>query len=273
MPRQSVKAVILARGLGTRMQRVDETADVTGDQARVAETGVKAMIPIGRPFLDYALSALADAGITEVVLVIGPEHDGVRDYYTHTCVPTRLQVTFAIQARPRGTADAVVAAADAVQQDDFLVLNSDNYYPPDALRALAGLDGPGLVVFGRESMVRESNVAADRIRQFAVVRVDPGDVLNDIIEKPDAQTLEAFGDGVYVSMNCWRFDPRVLDACRRVGPSPRGELEIPDAVRLAMRKMGVVFRVVRMNAGVLDLSNRGDIAAVASRLATTRVWL
>ena len=273
MPRQTVKAVILARGLGTRMRRVDETAELAGDQARVAETGVKAMIPVGRPFLDYALSAVADAGITDVVLVIGPEHAVVRDYYTQTCVPTRLQVTFAIQEHPRGTADAVVAAADAVQQNEFLVLNSDNYYPPDALRALAGLDGPGLVAFGRESMLRESNVAADRLQQFAVVRVDPGDVLSDIIEKPDAQTLEALGDDVYVSMNCWRFDARVLDACRRVSPSPRGELEIPDAVRLAVQKMGTVFRVVRMNAGVLDLSNRADIAVVADALATTRVWL
>jgi dTDP-glucose pyrophosphorylase len=273
MSRHTVRAVILARGLGTRMRRVDEAAEVAGEQARVAETGVKAMIPIGHPFLDYALSALADAGIMDVVLVIGPEHAVVRDYYTRTRVPTRVQVTFAIQEHPRGTADAVVAAADIVQQDDFLVLNSDNYYPPDALRALAGLDGPGLVAFGRESMLRESNVKADRIRQFAVVRVDPGDVLGDIIEKPDAQTLEGLGADVYVSMNCWRFDATVLDACRRVGLSPRGELEIPDAVRLAMQKMGTVFRVVRMNAGVLDLSNRGDIAAVADALATTRVWV
>jgi len=273
MSRQTVKAVILARGLGTRMKRPDESAELVGDQARVAETGVKAMIPIGRPFLDYALSALADAGIREIVLVIGPEHAVVRDYYTQVCVPTRVQLTFAIQDHPRGTADAVVAAADAVRQDDFLVLNSDNYYPPDALRALTGLDGPGLVAFERNAMLRESNVAVDRIRQFAVVRVDAGDVLGDIIEKPDAQTLDALGDDVYVSMNCWRFDARVLDACRRVAPSPRGELEIPDAVRLAMHKMGTVFRVVRMNAGVLDLSSRGDIAAVAEALATTRVRL
>jgi dTDP-glucose pyrophosphorylase len=273
MPRQTVKAVILARGLGKRMRRADETAELAGDQARVADTGVKAMIPIGRPFLDYVISALADAGIAEVVLVIGPEHAVVRDYYTHTCVPTRVQVTFAIQEHPRGTADAVVAAAGAVQQNDFLVLNSDNYYPPDALRALAGLDGPGLVVFERNAMLRESNVAADRIQQFAVVRIDPGDVLSDIMEKPDAQTLETLGDDVYVSMNCWRFDATLLDACRRVSLSPRGELEIPDAVRLAMQKMGTVLRVVRMNAGVLDLSSRGDIAAVAEALATTRVWL
>src|SRR2546422_8404795 len=58
----ATKAVILARGLGTRMRRSDPTAVLDARQAAVAETGVKAMIPVGRPFLDYSLSALADAG-------------------------------------------------------------------------------------------------------------------------------------------------------------------------------------------------------------------
>ena len=71
-------AVILARGLGTRMRREDGAAALGDDQARVAATGVKAMIPIGRPFLDYILSGLADAGLRDVCLVIGPEHAAVR---------------------------------------------------------------------------------------------------------------------------------------------------------------------------------------------------
>lgn len=273
MAGRETKAVILARGLGTRMRKADGVSALDHEQARIADTGVKAMIPIGRPFLDYVLSALADAGIADVVLVIGPEHDVVRDYYTKTSVPTRLRVAFAVQQEPKGTADAVASAGAEVGASDFLVLNSDNYYPPDALRALAGLDGPGLVAFGREAMIREANVPPDRIRQYAVVRVGPGDVLDDIVEKPDEAALASFGDDVFVSMNCWRFDQTVLDACRRVAPSPRGELELPDAVRLAMAKMGSVFRVVRMNAGVLDLSSRGDIAEVALRLSAVRVRL
>ena len=65
----TTRAVILARGLGTRMRRSDAEADLSDDQAAVAATGVKALIPIGRPFLDYVLSALADAGIVSVCLV------------------------------------------------------------------------------------------------------------------------------------------------------------------------------------------------------------
>ena len=72
--------MILARGLGSRMRREDGAA-LDPAQASVADTGVKAMIPIGRPFLDYVLSGLADAGCDAVCLVIGPEHGVVRDYY------------------------------------------------------------------------------------------------------------------------------------------------------------------------------------------------
>jgi glucose-1-phosphate thymidylyltransferase len=266
-------AVILARGLGTRMRRTDAAAALAEEQARVADTGLKAMIPIGRPFLDYVLSGLADAGITDVCLVIGPEHGAVREYYGGASAPTRLRVGFAVQQRPLGTADAVAAAAGAVGSRDFLVLNSDNYYPVDAYRALRALDGPGLVAFERDAMTRDSNVPADRVRQFAVVRVGSDGTLLDVVEKPDEATLAAFGRDVYLSMNCWRFDASVLDACRRVPVSPRGEREVTDAVRLAIHELGTRFRVVRMKAGVLDLSSRGDIAAVAGRLAAVEVRL
>jgi dTDP-glucose pyrophosphorylase len=160
-----------------------------------------------------------------------------------------------------------------VGDDDFLVMNSDNYYPVDAFRALLGMRGAGLVAFERAAMLRESNVEADRVRQFAIVRIAPDDSLVEIIEKPDAATLASAGDDVFLSMNCWRLTRDVLDACRRVAPSPRGELELPDAVRLAQRDAGVRFAVARMRAGVLDLSSRGDIQNVAGRLADVQVTL
>jgi dTDP-glucose pyrophosphorylase len=255
------------------MRRADNADGVGDEQARVAATGVKAMIPIGRPFLDFVLSGLADAGVQEVCLVIGPEHEAVRRYYTETIAPARVHISFAIQERPLGTADAVTAAADCVGRDDFLVLNSDNYYPVDAFRALVAMHGAGLIAFERDAMVRESNVEAERARQFAIVRIASDDSLVEIIEKPDGATLASFGSEVFLSMNCWRFTHEVLDACRKVMPSARGELELPDAVRLAQRDLGVRFAVVRMRAGVLDLSSRGDISHVADRLAGVQVTL
>jgi dTDP-glucose pyrophosphorylase len=268
-----VKAVILARGLGTRMRRQDTAAAIDRDQAVAADTGVKAMIPVGRPFLDYGLSALADAGYRQVCLVIGPEHTAVREYYTRTVVPSRVAITFAIQERPLGTADAVAAAETFAGGDQFLMINSDNYYPAGALEALRRLGRPGLAVFERDSLVREGNVDAARVRQFAVVRTGAAGELLEIIEKPDAETVEALGPEVFVSMNCWVFGPAIFAACARIGLSPRGELELTDAVRYSMASLGERYTAIPFRAPVLDLSSRTDIAAVTARLAGTEVRL
>jgi dTDP-glucose pyrophosphorylase len=249
------------------MQRGAPAAGVDPAQARAADAGLKAMIPFRRPFLDYILSALADAGCLDIALVIGPEHDLVREYYERTAPPTRVRVSFAVQAVARGTADAVVSAEEFVGGEPFLVMNADNYYPVDVLATLAALAGPGLPAFRRSTLISEGNIDADRIRSYALLTIDGEGFLEDIIEKPDPDTFGRTGDDVRVSMNCWKFSPSIFAACRAIEPSARGELELPNAVRHAVRVMGEKLRAVPVDAGVLDLSRREDIAEVERRLA------
>ena len=249
------------------MQRADRAAAADPAQARIADTGLKAMIPFRRPFLDYILSALADAGCRDICLVIGPEHDLVREHYERAYPPERVRVSFAIQEEPRGTADAVLSAAPFAGDAPFLVLNSDNYYPVEVLRALVALDGPGLPAFRRSTLLAHGNIDPDRIRTYAMLTIDETGMLEDIVEKPDPETFARYGDEVRVSMNCWRFGPSIFTACRSIEPSPRGELELPNAVRYAVRVMGERFRAIPVDAGVLDLSRREDIATVEHRLS------
>ncbi len=232
------------------------------------------MIPIAashageaaRPFLDYVLSSLADAGISDIVLVLGPEHEAVRAYYREGVRLTRLRVRFAEQAEPRGTADAVVSAADVIGHEAFLVLNADNYYPRAALQWLAGSNDAATIAFDRDALVRDGNIGRERVRSFAVLDVAPDGRLIAIIEKPGDQIDLDSDAGRWVGMNCWCVTPAIVDACRRVPHSPRGELELPDAVALAIAE-GTCVRAERMALPVLDLSRRTDIEAVVNRLA------
>jgi glucose-1-phosphate thymidylyltransferase len=258
------RAVILARGLGTRMRRADDGVALEVGQEKAAAVGVKALIPVGRPFLDYVLSSLADAGYTDVCLVIGPEHDALRDRYAREVEVARLRIHFAVQEAPRGTADAVLAVEPFAAGEEFLVVNSDNLYPIAVLRGLRELAGAGLGLFSGQGLVR-GGIPAERLRSFAVVLVDSHGFLTDIVEKPDDATFASFGDDPAVSMNCWRLPASIFAACRDVRPSQRGELELPDAVRLAVAR-GTRFAVVRSDEGVLDLTRRADIAAVTERL-------
>ncbi len=268
---QKRKAVILARGLGSRMRKESAGAELTAEQAKAADSGVKAMISIGRPFLDYVISALADGGFTDVCLVIGPEHDMIRDYYDNV-EKQRVTISYAIQDEPLGTANAVLAAEDFADGDPILVLNSDNYYPVTAYEGLADLSTSGLVGFDRDGLVANSNIPADRIAAYALAVADERGVLQKIVEKPDAATVEELGDDATVSMNVWRFTPAIFDAARKIPMSARGEYEIQDAVRTAMAD-GETFQVVPSSEGVLDMSNRDDIASVAAALEGTEVLL
>jgi dTDP-glucose pyrophosphorylase len=272
--RETRNAVIMARGLGTRMRRPDTAAALSDAQARAADTGVKAMIPVGRtgpsgqparPFLDYVLSGLADAGFAQVCLVVGPEHVELSDYYRHVSPPERLRLAFAVQERPLGTADAVLAAREFGAGDLFLVINSDNYYPVEALRAMRQLGRPGLAAFEAGALVREGNFERDRVARFALVRFSEQGELRQVIEKPgESQALEA-GGARWVSMNCWLFGPAIFDACARVRPSVRGELELTDAVA-ALVAAGERFRVVTFRMPVLDLTSRADISDLTRML-------
>jgi dTDP-glucose pyrophosphorylase len=265
----TVKAVVLARGEGRRMREAASDAPLTDAQRHAAAHGQKGMMPIGdangRPFLDYVLSSLADAGCTDICLVVAPAHEHVRTHYRGAGV-SRFRVHYAVQPEPLGTANAVLAARAFAADDPVLVLNSDNLYPAQALADLVALDGPGVAAFEQAALVEESGFPAERVAQFAVLEPDANGNLADIHEKPGAAGLETFGGHALVSMNLWRFDARIFPACEDVPRSARGEFELPEAVRLAVSR-GVPFRVVRARGAVLDLSRQSDIASVGARLA------
>ncbi|MEO8522503.1 MAG: sugar phosphate nucleotidyltransferase, partial [Acidobacteriota bacterium] len=215
-------------------------------------------------------SALADAGITEVALIVAPDHARLRQRYGADAPPSRVAVSFVVQPDALGTANAVLAAEAWTAGEPFLAMNADNLYPVPALRDLTALDTPGLPAFEADDLVRSGNIPADRIRAFALVQVDARGFLTGIVEKPGRDAFAAPEHAGQpprlVSMNCWRFDARIFPACRDVPRSARGEFELPEAVGLAVRR-GVPFAVRRARGPVLDLSTRADAAEVAARLA------
>ncbi|SNU01876.1 glucose-1-phosphate thymidylyltransferase [Ruaniaceae bacterium KH17] len=263
-------AVIMARGLGTRMRADNAQSQLSGDQAAMAAKGLKSMIDVGRPFLDHVISEAADAGIADVILVIGPEHTEIREYYANLPME-RVSVSFAIQEKPLGTGDAVHSAREAVGDRRFLLINSDNFYPTSVIAALAHTPGHSLAGFSKAGLVAKGNIEAERIAAFALIETE-GTELREIHEKPNAGTIARLGEDAPVSMNCFVFTPRIFDFTANLTPSSRGELEVQDAVRGALAAGGV-FTVVPTDEGVLDLSSRTDISSVVDALAAHEVTL
>lgn len=268
-------AVILAAGSGMRMRQVDASAALTSRQASMAESGNKALIPFGRPFLDYSLGALTVAGFKRVCLVVSPGQD---DLVAHCrgLDTRRLAIELLVQSSPRGTADAVRVAKPAVANElEFAVLNGDTFYSSEVLESLQALGGPGLVAFDRTGLLArgESNLSRERMARFAIVQANSAGLLTRILEKPEPAIYDSLPEPVLVSLNCWRFSSPIFLACEKIPESERGELELTAAVQYCIDELGESFRVSTSTSPVLDLSERGDIAAVASYIEGMEVDL
>jgi dTDP-glucose pyrophosphorylase len=243
------------------MRTIAANVELTAEQAQAANSGIKALVPLidGKTMLDLIVDNVTAAGFSKICLVIGPEHNVIRDF----CAAKKLPVVFAEQPEAKGTADAVLASKEFVGNELSLVLNSDNLYPVESLRRLRGANRPALLAFERASLIQKSNISPDRVASFATVEIDTAGNLTSIVEKP--ATVEA---NSLVSMNAWLFSPEIFRACTAIGPSAeRGEYELTAAVQFAIDDLGVKFSAIKTDEGVLDLSNRGDIDTASAFLA------
>lgn len=266
------KAVILARGLGTRMQKRSNGLDLDPALEEYADRGWKPFIPIlgGKSILEYTIHFLRDAGLKDICIVMGPEHEVIKEHYIKLARSLGdVSISFAIQEKPLGTANAVYSAKNFVEDDSFIVLNGDNLYPRDAFGILREQEEEICYVVGfeKEALVKNSNFDEKRIKAFAVIEIDDHWNLVRIIEKPDDPEKYRTRWGLFINMNLWRFTPDIFWACERVRPHPvRNEYELTMAAQLLIDEGVVPVKVIPIKAGVLDLTYRSDIPAVIERL-------
>lgn len=268
------KVVILARGMGKRMSSSAGQTFLDPQVEKFARLGWKPFIPIsGRPFVYYQLRVLARLGIGEVYLVVGPEHLELKDYFKSVGEELGIEVNFVIQEKPLGTADAVRSAKSFIEDEVFLMLNGDNFYPPEAIKPLIRAGSRDFCYVGGfrlENLISSGNFGPERIRSFAVMIVDENFNLLRIVEKPDDPETYRTRCGVLINMNLWRFNPAIFEACSRVEPHPvRGELELTTAVQLMVDEGLCKVKVIPLSTGILDLTYSIDIPIIEQMLRRT----
>ncbi len=195
-----MQAVVPAAGEGTRMR------PLTADRP-------KGLVAVGdRPLLAHVFDALLKLEIDRTVVVVGYRGERIVDHFGARYRDMALE--YVTQPEPRGLADAVWQAREGID-GAFVVLNGDNVFLDSIEPVLAdpAADGALLVEDG----------APEAVARGAEVRTD-GDLVTRVIEKPDAPT------GRLMITGCYRLPPAAIDACGAVAPSPRGELELADAI-------------------------------------------
>lgn len=152
--RKAEKAVILAGGLGKRMRSEADEVSLTAEQKAAANAGLKAIVPLadGRSLLELSLANLNAAGFVKFVIVVGAESEAIGEH----CARLAFDIDFAVQEKPLGTANALLAAEASIGDELFGVFNSDNLYPVEPLRELIAAAKPAMLLSNEK---RLSNAA------------------------------------------------------------------------------------------------------------------
>ncbi|MPZ53284.1 MAG: glucose-1-phosphate thymidylyltransferase [Acidimicrobiia bacterium] len=201
-----MKGVVLSGGTGSRLR------PITFSMA-------KQLVPVAnRPILNYGLQDMADAGITEVAIIISPETGGeIRKTVGDGSQLGLEKVEYIVQDAPKGLAHALGCALPWADGDDVLMYLGDN------------LIKQGVADVVDDFTTHEPNcqillTPVDNPSDFGVAQLDDGQVVQ-LIEKPSDPPSNLALVGVYL------FDSSITEAVASIRPSARGELEITDAIQ------------------------------------------
>ena len=214
-----MKGLILSGGAGTRLRPITHTS-------------AKQLVPVAnKPILFYGIEDMVAAGITDIGIITGetgPEvaeavGDGSR---------FGAKVTYIPQDEPLGLAHCVLIARDFLGDEDFVMYLGDNMLQQGLVDFVAAFEQDKADAAAPTLHGEVSPPAAQILlcpvpdpHRFGVAAVDEQGRVGQLVEKPEDPPSDLALVGVYL------FTPAIHEAVAAIQPSPRGELEITDAIQ------------------------------------------
>jgi len=198
-----MKGLILSGGHGTRLRPITYSQQ-------------KQLIPVAnKPILFYAIEDVIRAGADEIGIIVGTNKEQVIE--TVKSKKWDAKIEFIYQDAPKGLAHAIIVAEEFLD-DSFVMYLGDNI-----LR-------DGIVEHANKFKENTYNASimlteVENPEQFGVAELNGDGTIKQLVEKPEVPPSKLALVGIYF------FDPVILEACKSIKPSRRGELEITDAVQ------------------------------------------
>jgi len=203
-----MKGYILAAGEGLRMRPL--TANIP-----------KPLLPVaGRPFLEHNIAAMRDAGIRDIILLVGWRAHRVREHFDDG-KEFGVRIEYLEQKERLGTAHAIGLVKDMVD-GPFLCLYGDIVVPRSGIRDM----------IAHHRKVKGSVMALTSVedpRRYGSI-VAQGGVVKEIVEKSESPPSNTINAGAYV------LEPEIFDAIAETKKSARGEYEITDSFKILMSR-------------------------------------
>ena len=223
-----MKGIILIAGAGTRLYPLTKMVN-------------KPLLPVyDKPMLYYPLSTLMLFGIRDILVICAPKDlENLKKVFGDGS-ELGLNMSFAVQEKPRGIADAFLIGEDFIAGDEVCLILGDNIF----------YMGDNIEPFRKEIAANEgATVFGFRVcdpERFGVVEFDENFKALSLEEKPKQPKSN------YAVVGLYFYKPDVVEKAKRLVPSARGELEITDINKMYLEEKKLNVVVMRRGNAWLD---------------------
>jgi len=236
------KAILLAGGAGTRLFPLTKIV-------------CKQLLPIyDKPMICYPLATLMLGGLREVLIISTPKDLPMLHDYLHDGEHLGIRIEYAEQPKPEGIAQAFLIGAKFIEGCGASLILGDNifYGKLDFYREALAIER-GACIFGYQ--VRDPE-------RYGVVEFDADGKAISLEEKPKQPKSPFAVPGLYV------YDDRVVELCRKLRPSARGELEITDLNVLYLKEKQLHVKLLSRGMAWLDTGTTTTLLEASNYIAT-----
>jgi glucose-1-phosphate thymidylyltransferase len=236
------KAIILAGGAGSRLFPITKIV-------------CKQLLPVyDKPMICYPLATLMLGGLREVLIITTPKDLPMLRDFLGDGAKLGIKIEYAEQPKPSGIAEAFVIGAKFIDDSGACLILGDNIFY-------------GKLDFFRDALAikRGACIFAYQVRdpeRYGVVEFDPNGRAISLEEKPKRPKTHFAVPGLYV------YDEQVVDLCKTLRPSARGELEITDLNLVYLKKNELQVKLLSRGMAWLDTGTQTSLLEAGNYIAT-----